>query len=408
MAKGGKKVRAKAAGKIRIRMHTVGFGDCFLLFLPTAEGTKKVLIDCGSLKNKSRSIGEIAGAVRSACEDKDGISRIDVVVMTHRHLDHISGFTPGTWDKVEVREVWMPWLESTKDEPARKARKARERQIRELIQTFQAANVSADLTEVLLNARSNEDSLNVLHEGFAGRARRRFLPESESVVESFETAVLPGIKVYVLGPPRDKEALKPQETPKGESFFKAHLGEVVPGEAAPKFQPLNRDWVSTYRPAIPDLADIRKSIEKLAVFEAAAAYVDAELNNTSLILIFQLGQEFLLFPGDAQWRPWEKILQDEDALALLEKVTFVKIGHHASHNASPVSIFKRYLGKKNCHDGKLRAMISVTPYAQWKGVPHKPLLAELATARFTTANSNLLEDQPGFTRERDLWLEAEF
>ena len=94
-------------------------------------------------------------------------------------------------------------------------------------------------------------------------------------------------------------------------------------------------------------------------------------------------------------------------MALLEKVTFIKVGHHASHNASPVSVVRKHLGMNNIHGGAVKAMISVTPYAQWKGVPYKPLLDELNATRFTTANSDLLEDQRGFTREGDIWIEAE-
>ena len=401
-----KKKKGENQSEIRIRMHTVGFGDCFLLFLPTSAGIKKVLIDCGSLKKKSLSISEVADAVRTASTDADGVARIDIVVMSHRHADHISGFVPGRWDGVEVKEVWMPWLESRADNTARTLRKASDRRIRQLIATFQAAGVSEDLLQVLLNARSNEDSLDVLHEGFAGKARRRFLPEKETAVEAVECDHLPGIKTFVLGPPRDEKALKSDDPPTGESFLREYVNDSAAGGSTKRFQPLSVDWVSNDPPALPDRDAIRQSVENLAAYEAAAAAVDAELNNTSLIIIFKVGSEYLLFPGDAQWGPWEKVLQDEDAVALLEKVTFIKVGHHASHNASPVSVIRKHLGKKNVHGGAVKAMISVTPYAQWKGVPYKPLLEELNATRFTTANSDLLQDQPGFTRKDDIWIEA--
>ena len=31
-------------------MYNVGFGDCFLLFVPTSNGVRKIVIDCGSIK----------------------------------------------------------------------------------------------------------------------------------------------------------------------------------------------------------------------------------------------------------------------------------------------------------------------------------------------------------------------
>jgi len=54
--------------------------------------------------------------------DADGVPRIDVVVATHRHKDHVSGFGQASWDNVEVKEVWMPWTEDPTDEEARNIR----------------------------------------------------------------------------------------------------------------------------------------------------------------------------------------------------------------------------------------------------------------------------------------------
>ena len=48
--------------------------------------------------------------------DEDGVPRIDVVVATHRHKDHVSGFGNAKWNSVEVKEVWMPWTEDPTDE----------------------------------------------------------------------------------------------------------------------------------------------------------------------------------------------------------------------------------------------------------------------------------------------------
>jgi beta-lactamase superfamily II metal-dependent hydrolase len=111
---------------IRIRMYNVGFGDCFLLFIPETRGYKKIAIDCGSLKNNGHTIEEIGNQLINDVRDKDGVARIDVLVMSHRHADHISGYTNPKWSEVEVGEVWMPWLES-RDDPEAKAIQKRQR-----------------------------------------------------------------------------------------------------------------------------------------------------------------------------------------------------------------------------------------------------------------------------------------
>src|SRR3954447_24412166 len=92
----------------RLRMYNVGFGDAFLLTLPTDEGDRRILIDCGSVAKASRSIGEIAQSIVEELSDQ-GKPRLDIVIATHRHRDHVAGFASGIWDKVEVGEVWMPW-----------------------------------------------------------------------------------------------------------------------------------------------------------------------------------------------------------------------------------------------------------------------------------------------------------
>ena len=141
-----------------------------------------------------------------------------------------------------------------------------------------------------------------------------------------------------------------------------------------------------------------------------AAKLDAEINNTSLILIFRIGEDYLLFPGDAQWGPWELVLGDRRAIDLLKKVTFIKIGHHASHNASPASLFREHLGQRNTRQKVVRAMISMTPHGAFKNIPHKELIDELNQRNFPFANSDKLTGTlpQGFTRNGDLWVEFAF
>src|SRR5688572_33174026 len=80
-----KKKRARAARVARIRMYDVGFGDCFLLFVPTSDGEKKVLFDCGSVKKGAEAMKDVVAALVKDLRDADGTPRVDVVVCTHRH-----------------------------------------------------------------------------------------------------------------------------------------------------------------------------------------------------------------------------------------------------------------------------------------------------------------------------------
>ena len=44
---------------------------------------------------------------------------------------------------------------------------------------------------------------------------------------------------------------------------------------------------------------LRRMVEGETVLAAAA--LDNALNNTSLMLMFEVGDQYLLFPGDSQW-----------------------------------------------------------------------------------------------------------
>ena len=83
---------AKKPSGLSIRAYNVGFGDCFLLSFHYADGDKHVLIDFGSKPGPEGAPKDhmlaIAKSIATDCDN-----RLDAVVATHRHADHISGFT---------------------------------------------------------------------------------------------------------------------------------------------------------------------------------------------------------------------------------------------------------------------------------------------------------------------------
>jgi hypothetical protein len=73
--------------------------------------------------------------------------------------------------------------------------------------------------------------------------------------------------------------------------------------------------------------------------------LDQEMNNTSVILLFQIGKKKLLFPGDAQIENWQFALQQKKYRSLLSSVNLYKVGHHGSRNATPKSLWKLFKNK---------------------------------------------------------------
>ena len=224
---------ASARSQVRVRMYNVGFGDCFLVTIPTADGNRRVLLDCGSV---AQAPGLSMDAVlehlwHDATDPGASAPRIDVVVATHRHRDHVSGFARPGWESVQVHEVWLPWTEHPTDPKARQIRETQSRLAVALSASLEAQLGTVGLSaadhtrftgwhELTLNALSNERAMATLHEGFAGNPKRRFLPEAGTPDLILETDALPGVTVYVLGPSRDKAVIRDMNPPAGESYLR--------------------------------------------------------------------------------------------------------------------------------------------------------------------------------------------
>ena len=111
--------RVKAAN---LRAFNVGFGDCLLLSIDYDDGdSRHALIDFGTSKLPPRAPAsrmlDVANHIKAATG-----GTLHMVVATHRHSDHISGF--GKTDSGKVIEalhpqvVLQPWTEHPDLDPA--------------------------------------------------------------------------------------------------------------------------------------------------------------------------------------------------------------------------------------------------------------------------------------------------
>jgi hypothetical protein len=114
-------IAAQEQAPVRVRSYCQGIGDCHLLRFPKEHGGFFwILIDCGVHSSIEGGTEKIDRIVEDIAKQTDG--KLDVIVLTHEHWDHNSGFKTAQerFSKFTVDEIWMAWTENPKDLQATK------------------------------------------------------------------------------------------------------------------------------------------------------------------------------------------------------------------------------------------------------------------------------------------------
>ena len=82
---------------------------------PKPEGMTHVLIDCGVLRGTEDGMQQMQAVVKHIGETTD--HHLDVVVVTHEHWDHVSGFQQAVeqFKSLTIDNVWLAWTEDPDD-----------------------------------------------------------------------------------------------------------------------------------------------------------------------------------------------------------------------------------------------------------------------------------------------------
>jgi len=370
---------------VRVRAYDVGFGDCFLLSFVYPSAERHVLIDFGSFpKPKRKSAGNmpaIARHIQAACRGK-----LTAVVATHRHADHISGFATnskgtGSGDIIRackpdvVVQPWTEKLDAAVDSPGPRGFLSADRnhvaaladmvRFREvLLRRLESPppgwkSAGRELRFLGENGLANAAAVKNL-ESMAPKGGRRYV---FCGAESGLGGVLPGVKVRVLGPPTisQSDAVEHMKKHDDAEFWHILAATSESGGVAEGLP-----FSSRYRRkgGVPGFARWMVSRADALLRQQVLSIVrrmDDYLNNTSVILLFEIGGKKLLFPGDAQIENWSYALSKPEIRALLKGVDVYKVGHHGSLNATPKAGLWERFAKRRRVSGRLVAFLSTEP-----------------------------------------------
>jgi hypothetical protein len=352
---------------VNVRMYNPGFGDCFLLaFRDRQNKPFYMLIDCGVHGQYKGGGARVQKVVKDIRDATDG--HLHVVVVTHEHADHVSGFYSGrdvfqsddAKKKLHVDEVWFAWTEDPRSELAQKLDKKRALMFRGLraaensLAARGAAEQAANLRHMLGfyeidgMGLATRDARDLIRD--QARKRVRYLKPKQPPLQLPEVE---GVRIFVLGPPVDERLLlaadptgrpgevyehqereDPDEALAGALVVAAGEGEgadFARAELAQPFAGNHRISVDTVKANKPRRNRKTTGFDKFGFFhgqygfaeqdehawrriddrwqgasESLALKLDSATNNTSLVLAIELmGQgKVLLFPGDAQVGNW--------------------------------------------------------------------------------------------------------
>jgi len=407
-------------GGVTVRMFRQGHGDCFLLGFSSKNGNRPtyVLIDCGYIPGSQR----VLDSERSIEEFPKEIGRItgnrlDVVVMTHEHQDHLNGFGSrhaSHFETFRIDEAWLAWTEDPKDSLANRLREDHRDQLLQLLErrkalarAFGAESPEVQELESFLSLELGDDFAAVDPASSNNKQAMKKIKDKATNLEFLspgrEPLLVPGteVKVYVLGPPRTERLLL-DEDPRAEEGFpeknhRFHFSTTDPHDQA--FLPFTLETGTPLKEArttnpflkkvygneptsppkdrteVNGTADWRRIDDEwlLGSSEQLALALNEGINNTSLVLAFELPKtgKVLFFPADAQrgsWVSWPRYKWEEEtrtvtARELLARTVLYKVSHHGSHNATlaggPDSDNPSlgWMAKKRPYDQEFTAMI---------------------------------------------------
>jgi hypothetical protein len=330
--------------KLLVRTYNVELGDCVYCRIPKATkvGGKvadlHILIDCGSMGPASNLTAAIQHLKTELPDAGGGKKRLDLLVVTHEHKDHIAGFDPELFADIKIGQIWMNAAMNPKHPQAEKSQSLQQKAT---VAMRNLASLNLALSPEL------QDMIAVYGIGntAAMEALRKTLPAQNQIVAKYVHAgntgtglglKLHGAEIHVVGPEHDIDRFYLGKAAGQKLNALAENGALFQ-EGPPKADPVFPSNISR-----SDFRRLQSRMMSPAL--AFANMANKVINNTSVVLLIEWKGKRLLFVGDAEWNirfgdnksngAWNVMWHERKAM-LDKPIDFLKIGHHGSENATP-------------------------------------------------------------------------
>lgn len=338
------------ADKLLVRMFDVGLGDCIYCRIPMAHEDGRdfhILIDCGTL-SPTNKLKDAMESLKPMLPLIDGKRHVDLLVVTHEHKDHMTGFGLKIWDDFTFGAIWMNAAMDPDHPEAEKAKKLHGFAAAAMAQALRLnLALGPQLSEMAAAMALNQDAMKTLRETLPKTSTKKkpTYVHADSKKDDLEVP-LKGATISVLGPERDIDYyyLGDVGDPNLRSGLRSALSLVDNDLPAPDAAVPEPAEVPV--PTNLDPGDFRQLRSRMLSTALAFADLDGKVcNNTSVVLLIEWKGKRLLFVGDAEWDGgfqegtkancswnvmWNKRKQQLDG-----PLAFLKIGHHGSTNATP-------------------------------------------------------------------------
>ena len=339
-----------------IRAYRVGCGDCIYVRIPQGRDGFHILIDCGKKGGVELLEQAIKHLEATMLPDGDvkGKKRLDLIVATHRHEDHIKGFDKEWFKNIQVKNIWLSAVMDPKHPQAEKTHKLHAFATAQMRRLADSGMALSPQVEILASAYgvSNDAADDFL---------MKTLPKANKIEPKFVHAGMTakqlgldikGATIRVLAPEQDIDHFY-----LGEEIDVSLKGlQAFSGSARPRAR--RSEGPAPTNISAGDFRLLQSGM--LSAGLAFAAKDTAIQNNMSVVLLIEWKKRRLLFVGDAEWErefktgkdngSWNVMWEKHRLTHLKDPIDFLKIGHHGSINATPPAAELQPKPKKGAAD----------------------------------------------------------